>query len=224
MAGSLHHDSVRFGNTEIAYTIGRSKNRSTIGITVCGPLVEVTAPSGMRAAMIRPYIEKKGAWILQKLDLARHHAPIYPSQLQPGISIRLLGRQHQLRIISSDIKRPRLENTGRQFRLQLPPGSAAETGQRLIRKFLRERLESILPALIQRYSSILKIAVPPFQVQELGNRWGSCSPKGNIRFHWMLATQDLEFIQQVAAQELCHLIEPLHSSEFRKLLASTFPR
>ncbi|MEO8616241.1 MAG: YgjP-like metallopeptidase domain-containing protein [Luteolibacter sp.] len=126
--------------------------------------------------------------------------------------------------ISVDVKRPRLEISGRQFRLQLPPESTPASGQRLIKKALREKLESMLPALLEHYSSILKIPVPDFQIRELGNRWGSCSQSGSLRFHWLLATQEPQFVSHVIAHELCHLIEPQHSAEFRRLLRKICPR
>ena len=50
------HDSFSFGDTRITYTVRRSRERKTIGITVCGPMVEVTAPAGMRLNVIQPYV------------------------------------------------------------------------------------------------------------------------------------------------------------------------
>ena len=78
--------------------------------------------------------------------------------------------------------------------------------------------------MLAHFSSVLRIQPPFFQVRELGNRWGSCSPSGKLRFHWLLATQETAFIEQVVAHELCHLIEPRHSPEFQKLLARLAPR
>lgn len=223
MASPVQHDSIRFGNAHVPYSIRRSSERKTIGITVCGPLVEVAAPSGMRATAIRPHIEKKGAWILQKLDLARRHAPVYPAHLQAGASIRFFGRQYQLRIFNGGAAKPLLEVRARQFILHLPDGATTECAHGLVRKKFRSHLETQLPEWLKQYAAILKIGVPPFQVRELGNRWGSCTPSGSLRFHWMLATQEPAFIQQVVAHELCHLIEPKHSPEFRKLLGRIFP-
>lgn len=219
----LLHESFQYGTAGISYTIRRSRERKTIAITVCGPMVEVTAPAGMRAAAIRPLVEKKAEWIIQKLDLARHHAPIYPAHLQSGVCIRLFGRQHQLRILPTDKTRPHLEIRARQFRLHLPEGIPPESGQRLIKTALRKHLEARLPMMLERFASILKIPVPTFQVRDLGNRWGSCTPAGSLRFHWLLATQDPGFVEHVVAHELCHLIEPRHSEKFRRLLGKIRP-
>ena len=223
MATPVHHDSIRFGNTDVRYSIRRSSERKTIGITVCGPLVEVAAPAGMRAAAIRPHIEKRGAWILQKLDLARRHAPVYPARLQAGVSIRCFGRQYQLRIFHGGVSKARLDVRARQFILHLPDGASLDSAHGLVKQQLRRHLETHLPEWLNQYAAILKIGIPPFQVRELGNRWGSCAPSGSLRFHWLLATQEPAFIQQVVAHELCHLIEPKHSPRFRKLLGRIFP-
>lgn len=223
MSSLTQYDSILFGNTHVPYSIRRSAERKTIGITVCGPLVEVTAPSGMRATAIRPHIEKKGAWILQKLDLARRHVPIYPAHLQSGASIRFFGRQYQLRIFNGGVAKPGLEVRARQFILHLPDGATMECAHGLVKKKFRHHLEDQLPQWIEQYATILKITVPSFQVRELGNRWGSCTQSYSLRFHWILATQESAFIQQVVAHELCHLIEPKHSPGFRKLLGRIFP-
>ena len=223
MASPVQHDTIRFGNTDVFYTIRRSSERKTIGITVCGLMVEVAAPAGMRSSAIRPHIEKKGAWILQKLDLARRHSPVYPAHLQTGGSIRFFGRQYQLRILNVGVAKPALEVRARQFILHLPDGATPECAQDLVKKKFRRHLEAQMPQWLEQYATILNIGVPPFQVRELGNRWGSCSPSASLRFHWMLATQGPAFIQQVVAHELCHLIEPKHSPEFRRLLARVFP-
>jgi predicted metal-dependent hydrolase len=61
------HDSFHFGISGVAYTVRRSKERKTIGITVCGPRVVVSAPTGMRLSDIRPHVEKKAEWIVQNL-------------------------------------------------------------------------------------------------------------------------------------------------------------
>jgi predicted metal-dependent hydrolase len=223
MSYPILHDSIRFGGIDIPYSIRRSSERRSIGITVCGPLVEIAAPSGMRAAAIRPHVEKKGAWILQKLDLARRHAPVYPAHLQPGASIRFFGRQYQLRIFRDGIGKPRLEVRARQFNLHLSDDAAKEYAHSLVKKKFRCHLEAELPQWLNQYAAILKIAVPSFRVRELGNRWGSCSASGSLQFHWMLATQEPAFIKQVVAHELCHLIEPKHSLQFKRLLNKVYP-
>lgn len=224
MAGTIHRDAVRFGNTEIAYEIRRSRERKTLGITVCGPWVEVAVPAGMRASAIRPLVLKKGTWILQKLDLARRHAPIYPQVLKAGDSIRFFGRQYLLRIHKVEGKRSWLKHAGGRFHLYLAESSNPDVGHQLFKRWFREQLQLALPQWIEEFVRKLRLAPPPFQVRELGNRWGSCSSSGTIRFHWLLATQPPAFIQYVVAHELCHLLDPSHSVSFVRLLGRVCPQ
>ncbi len=219
MAGTLKSDVVTFGDTKIFYTIRRSTERRTLAITVCGPWVEIAAPAGMRASAIRPHVERKGTWILQRLDLARRDAPIYPQILRAGDSIRFFGTQHLLRIQIDPSSRPKLTSNARQFVLHLQSDHCSDVPHALFKRFFRVHLESRIPAWLEDLASKLKVDIPTFRVRELGNRWGICSAAGVLQFHWLLATQNPEFVQHVIAHELCHLIEPTHSRKFRNMLA-----
>lgn len=215
--------SFLFGHTEITYTVRRSKEINAIKITVCGPMVEVKAPAGLRMSTIQSLVVTKADWIIEKLDLTRHHRPIYPTILQSGVAILLLGRQYQLRILPSQKKHGQLFIRARQIELFLPVDSTQDAGHTLIKEALRKKMQECLPSMLKHFSAVLGIQPPPFQVRELGNRWGSCTQKGKLCFHWLLATQEISFIEKVVAHEVCHLIEPRHSAQFKKLTQKIHP-
>jgi predicted metal-dependent hydrolase len=223
MGKTISCDKICFGTTEIEYTIQRSSRRKTLAISVCGPLVEVTAPAGMRTAAIRPYVKGKGGWIVRKLDGNRSHGIPYPKRLIAGESIRFLGRQYLLRVRISDANAPRLVFDHGTFILDISDDSKEETGKRLFKTWYRKELEKRLPAILAIYAKRLRICLPPFRIRDLGNRWGSCSKDGTINFHWMLATQSAEFIEKVVAHEICHLLEPSHSKKFFHILRIIHP-
>lgn len=218
MGRVITNDRVLFGATEIVYSIRRSPKRSHLAITVCGPLVEVAAPTGMRAKQIRPHVIKKGAWILSKLDETGHHAAPYPERLQAGVSLRLLGRQYLLRVCRGMENRPRLRIVGTSLILETCGLSLQHIGRRLFKERCRRELEEQLPGIIEWTCKQLGIPTAEFRVSDLGNRWGSCSVDGTLNFHWLLATQSMAFLHQVVAHEACHLVVPSHSPRFRRLL------
>lgn len=54
-------------------------------------------------------------------------------------------------------------------------------------------------------------------------RWGSCSKKKNLNFHFKLALVPSELADYVVVHELCHLKEFNHSKKFWELVALTIP-
>lgn len=60
-------------------------------------------------------------------------------------------------------------------------------------------------------------------IKDLHTRWGSCSQKKNLNFHYKILFLAPELVDYVIAHELCHLAEMNHSYNFWKLVARTIP-
>ncbi|OGZ07091.1 MAG: hypothetical protein A3C93_01650 [Candidatus Lloydbacteria bacterium RIFCSPHIGHO2_02_FULL_54_17] len=54
-------------------------------------------------------------------------------------------------------------------------------------------------------------------------RWGSCSKKGNLNFHYRIIELPDSLADYVIVHELCHLAEFNHSKKFWALVAQTVP-
>lgn len=54
-------------------------------------------------------------------------------------------------------------------------------------------------------------------------RWGSCSRRGNLNFHYKLVLLPLPLVDYVIVHELCHLIEFNHSPAFWMLVEAMLP-
>jgi predicted metal-dependent hydrolase len=51
-------------------------------------------------------------------------------------------------------------------------------------------------------------------VRELGYRWASCSPSGNLALHWKCMMGPLTIIDYIVVHELCHLHHKDHTDAF----------
>ena len=60
-------------------------------------------------------------------------------------------------------------------------------------------------------------------IQEMENRWGSCTPKGKIILNTRLIMAPRPCIEYVITHELCHLLHPDHTKAFWKLLQKEMP-
>ena len=61
------------------------------------------------------------------------------------------------------------------------------------------------------------------QIRELGNRWGSCNPKGDLYFHWRVALLPRSMIEYVTVHEMVHLVQPDHNQDFWNRVARAIP-
>lgn len=54
-------------------------------------------------------------------------------------------------------------------------------------------------------------------------RWGSCSSKGNLNFHYKIIMLPEHLVDYLIVHELCHLGQMNHSKAFWDLVARTIP-
>lgn len=95
------------------------------------------------------------------------------------------------------------------------PQSSYDACKFRAKKFLKSRIEEINAHYQFEYARI--------SVKDLRSRWGSCSAKKNINFHYKLLFLPVELADYIVAHELCHLKEMNHSPAFWKLVSETVP-
>jgi len=61
-----------------------------------------------------------------------------------------------------------------------------------------------------------KVGVSPrdINVRERGNRWASCSPTGNLAFHWKCMMAPQTIIDYIVVHEFCHFHYLDHTDAF----------
>ena len=60
-------------------------------------------------------------------------------------------------------------------------------------------------------------------IRDQRRRWGSCDPKGNLRFNWRIVQAPMRLLDYVVAHELVHLANRNHTAAFWAALGRVMP-
>ena len=112
---------------------------------------------------------------------------------------------------------------GRYFEVICTPTSKAkELMKEWYKSHAKNKFAEFAEPIIARFE---KYGVAPSSlfIQEMENRWGSCTPKGKIILNTRLVMAPRPCIEYVITHELCHLLHPNHTKAFWELLQKEMP-
>ncbi|MDQ3774275.1 MAG: M48 family metallopeptidase [Pseudomonadota bacterium] len=199
----------------ISYEVVCSR-RSTADIVIeRDGRVLVRAPESIPDERIEDLVEAKSYWIYK--NLAEWHdlnATRVLREYRDGEGFLYLGRSYRLLLVAEQ-EEPLLLKGGRFcLRRALVDRGDIEAAKGAFRDYyiarglgrIRQRLAYYAP----------KVGVTPgrIDIRDLGKRWASCSPNGNLAFHWKCMMAPLTIIDYIVAHELCHFHHLDHSGAF----------
>ena len=190
----------RLRDTEIAFTVARSRRRRTIGLKVGDEGLVVTLPSCLGLHHAERAVREKEAWVLDRLERAKARAR---PKLQgvDGEAIGWLGRELRLTVTGHGRAR-----------------TVVERGPSRLEVRVDERLDEAMA-----YADQIGAKPPKVFIREQAARWGSCSQDGSIRMNARLVHFPEPLIDYVCAHEACHLKVMDHSQRFHALMEQIMP-
>lgn len=81
----------------------------------------------------------------------------------------------------------------------------------------------LVKARISEWNRVYGFPFRRITIKNLKTRWGSCSKKGNLNFHYQVIRLPARLVDYLVVHELCHLRELNHSKRFWNLVAQTIP-
>ena len=168
-----------FGKEKILYRIVFSKRR-TLGIKVypSGEIV-LLAPEGTSEDVIKQKLQKRASWILKQQAYFKSFGVRSPEKRYvSGESHYYLGKQFLLRVSEGKINSVRYK--GRCFEvICTSPDKTRDLMKSWYREHAKLKFAEYAEPIIVRFA---RYGVAPISlyVQEMENRWGSCTPKGKI--------------------------------------------
>ena len=87
----------------------------------------------------------------------------------------------------------------------------------------KNRARKLVMERLRVYQPIIGVNFARVSIKDLRSRWGSCSSKNNLNFHYKIIFLPIEIADYIIVHELCHLVEMNHSHAFWYLVRQAIP-
>lgn len=214
--------TIRLGELSIRVT---KKDIKNVHLSVHPPNGRVTlvAPTATRLDVARAYAISRLGWIRQQQEKLKNQARETPRRFIERESHYLWGRQHLLTVISRDTK-PSVSLSYKRIALTVRPGSDAQKRADIIHEWHKSLLHKVVPPIIAKWETKLKVEVMGYFLQRMKTKWGSCNHRTlHIRLNTELVKKPKDLLEYVIVHEMVHLLEPTHSERFIEILSRHYP-
>ncbi|MBL8030191.1 MAG: M48 family metallopeptidase [Candidatus Doudnabacteria bacterium] len=105
-------------------------------------------------------------------------------------------------------------------KVKLAPSLRVTAGEFLLKK---ETAKKYAEEKVRKWNAFYGFGYNRISIKNQKTRWGSCSRKGNLSFHYKILDLPEELADYLVVHELCHLKELNHGSNFWQLVFKTQP-
>jgi len=197
---------------DIRYTLKRSKRKTASIYVERDGQVTLIAPEELSVVQIERVLEGKRRWIYQHLAQWQElNANRTERQYVNGEGFLYLGRSYRLKLVRGQ-KEPLLLKDGHFcLRADLQP---TPTATATFCDFYRDKGLVRINRRVDYFKGLMGVEPRSVKVMDLQNRWGSCTPGGNVNFHWQCLMAPVKVLDYLVVHDLAHLIVPNHSPQF----------
>lgn len=200
---------------DIRYQVIRSR-RATADIVIerDGSIV-VRAPETIPDERIEDMVEAKRLWIYKNLAEWRDlNATRVLREYKNGEGFLYLGRSYRLLLVAEQNEPLLLKNGRFSLRRDLVDAGSIAAAQSAFRDYYIARGQERISRRVNYYAPKVGVTPRELSVRELGNRWASCSPTGDLSFHWKCMMAPQTIIDYIVVHELCHFHHLDHTDAF----------
>jgi predicted metal-dependent hydrolase len=186
--------------------------------------VIVKAPLSAGRDELTALIKEKLVWIYQRLGRKKeelHHLPL--KEFVSGEGFYYRGRKYRLKLLDQAIpamKNEKLKFLNSRFWMLR---KFASNGYDIFAAWYAQRSAEWVPQRVQFLKGRVGVESGPIEIRDIGFRWGSCTEKGKLFFHWRLILLPPKIIDYLILHELVHIHEHNHSPTFYGRLRCASP-
>ena len=186
--------------------------------------VRVAAPLLIKDDAIRLAIIGKLGWIRRQQAKFANQSRQTVREMVSGETHYFLGQRYRLRIVHNDGPSKIVVRNKSVIELQVRPGISSEYKERILQEWYRSQLKTLIPPLLKKWETRLKVKANEWGVRRMRTKWGTCNEKvGRIWLNLELAKKPEQCLEYVLVHELSHLIERKHNDRFIAIMNKSLP-
>lgn len=202
------------------------KNIKNIHLSVHPPngRVRLATPDDTDDDAIRLFVISKLDWIRKQQRELQEQERISARQYLSGESHYYLGERYLLNVLYTK-GRQTVEIVGKkEMNLFVRENSTIEQRERIMNKWHREQLKSLIPSYIDKWEKKMDVQVEDWGVRRMRTKWGSCNIQDKrIWLNLELAKKPSHCLEYVVVHEMVHLLERNHNERFRAYMDKFLP-
>lgn len=200
---------------EISYGVVRSRRTTADIVVERDGRVIVRVPADLPEERIEDIVQAKQYWIYKTLAEWRDlNATRVLREYRNGEGFLYLGRSYRLTLVASQDEPLLLRNGRFCLRRDLADQGEMTAAKTAFREYFIARGRERLVQRVWYYAPKVGVIPRGVDVRDLGHRWASCSPRGNLAFHWKCMMAPPTIIDYIVVHELCHIHCLDHTTAF----------
>ena len=201
---------------DIEYQLLPGADRQTTDIVIeRDGVVRVRPPFKMTPEQVDETVFSKRMWIYR--NLAEWHdlnATRVAREWVNGESFLYLGSSYRLSLVDEQNEALKLKDGRFQLLRTVMKDCSRDAAQHAFEQFYQDKGLPRIQQRVAHFAPKVGVTAGKVQVKELGYRWASCAPNGNLEFHWKCLMAPLTVIDYIVVHELCHLRHRDHTETF----------
>jgi len=220
---------INIGKLNLPYRVDRSKKRKTIGIAVSPQLeIVVKAPEATNLEKIEESLNKKKAWILEKInDFSSQEIPPLDKEFMSGEKLLYKGRRYRLKVKEGkEIYKGHFKYNKGKFLLELPKYEDDKKRKaeaiKVIKEWYVEMAKDQLIGRTKKWAKSMGYDLKKVDVKSYKKSWG-ITKGSTINYNWRVVLLPVAVQNYIIAHEVAHLEVSKHNGEFWSMVGAIVP-
>jgi predicted metal-dependent hydrolase len=213
---------IQLGDITIEVT---QKDIKNVHLSVYPPFgqVKIAAPLRMNLDTIRIYAITKLSWIRKQQSKIKAQKREAPREYLTKESHYYLGKRYLLKVIEHNLP-PIVKLKQNTIELYVRFGTDTAKRKDILDEWYRSKLKEIIPSIITKWESVLKVEVNHFGIKKMKTKWGTCNIESQrIWLNLELAKKPIICLEYIIIHEMTHLLERNHNTRFVALMNQFMP-